>query len=123
MLDTHRSKRNQEGHQALRENPIKNKDHRPSPMDFRVGAWSAGDAGRYRRPQCSDSGPGRGSMALSVPATGDSADADALHLIGISAIHRHGSIRWRLGTAVAGLLEVGLGNSPRTRFILARQAS
>jgi hypothetical protein len=33
------------GHQALRESPTENKDHRPSPMDVRVGARSAGDAG------------------------------------------------------------------------------
>src|SRR5271167_4042103 len=37
--------------------------------------------------------------------------------------HRRGSTRWRLGTAVAALVEADLGNSPRTRFILARQAS
>jgi hypothetical protein len=34
-----------EGHQAFRESPTENKDQRPSPMAFRVGARSAGDAG------------------------------------------------------------------------------
>ena len=34
-----------EDHQTLRESPTENEDHRPSPMDFRVGARSAGDAG------------------------------------------------------------------------------